>query len=370
MRLVIDAVAAAPGGGGLTRVRELARSLPKVRPHDDRLFVVRPELVEVVREHDPGARMVVRPPLGAPLPARICWEHAVLPLKLADFAPEVVFSPFNVLPVWWRAPRPALVVMISNLAPFARECLDVCTPAERRRNVVLRTLTIRSVRRADRVIILSSQALDLIDAAGAWQDRAELVPQAPPPVPPAGGPAAAWPRPYALVAADWYKFKGLDTVVEALGRLPPDGRPDVLFCGRPMESEYVAAVMRRVKELEVEDSVHVLGQRPHAEILELMRGAVACVAPSRFENLSRVTAEAMAAGAPIVARDVPSYREACGGAALYFTGADDLADALARIPADDALQDSLRRRGSTRISSMSSDTGAARIADVLAAVAP
>jgi len=365
--LVINAVAAASGGGGLTRVRELARSLPKVRPQDERLFVLRPELVDVVREHDPAARILVQPRLAARLPARVAWEHTALPMKLRAFAPDVVFSPFNVVPLWWRAPRPALVVMISNLAPFAHECLDVCTRAERRRNVVLRALTVRSVQHADRVIILSNQALDLIDANGTWQARAELVPQAPPPIPVDGGSRAPWPRPYVVVAADWYKFKGIETVIEAAGLLPPGSRPDVVLCGQLIESDYVAAIKERLRELRLEDNVHLLGQRPHNEILDFMRGALACLAPSRFENLSRVTTEAMAAGAPVIARDTPSYREACGDAALYFRADEDLALLLARIHAEPSLREDLRRSGSARVASMSSDTGTARIADVLAA---
>jgi glycosyltransferase involved in cell wall biosynthesis len=350
-------------------VRELARSLPRVRPQDERLFVVRPELVAIVREHDPAARIVVRPALAAGLAARIGWEHAVLPLRLRAFTPHVVFSPFNVMPVWWRAPRPGLVVMISNLAPFAEECLSVCTPAERRRNVVLRALTIRSIRRADRVIILSSQALELIDAGPSWRTRAELVQQAPPPIPAPPASPAPWPRPYVVVIADFYKFKGIETLIEALGRLPADRLPDVVVGGRLMESDYVASIRARVGELGLAERVHVLGQLPHDEVLELMRGALACVAPSRFENLSRVTVEAMAAGAAVLARDTPSYREACGDAAAYFTGADDLAGLLAGIVADPALREELRRRGQAHVASLSADTGAAQIAGILATVA-
>jgi glycosyltransferase involved in cell wall biosynthesis len=351
-------------------VRELARSLPLVRPEDKRLFVLRPELVDVVREHDPAAQILIRPDGVARLPARIAWEHVALPTLLRSFAPDVVFSPFNVIPVRWRTPQPRLVVMISNLAPFAPECLDVCTPDERRRNTVLRALTLRSVRHADRVIILSRQALDLIDAKGRWQSRAELVPQAPPPIPPVHAGAQVWPRPYFVVIADWYKFKGIESVVEALGHMAAKLRPDVVIGGRLMETDYVTAVEARAEQLGVSDRVHVVGQLPHTGVLAYMRGALACVAPSRFENLSRVTAEAMAAGTPVVARDAPSYREACGQAAAYFRSDEDLAELLLRVSTDSAFRENLSRRGSAHVASMSADTGAARIADVLAAVGP
>lgn len=333
------------------------------------MYVLRPELVDIVREHDAVARILVRPPLASGLATRIAWEHTALPLKLQRFSPDVVFSPFNVIPVWWRAPRPGLVVMISNLAPFARECLDVCTPSERRRNVVLRTLTLRSIAQADRVIILSSQALELIDSNGSWQARAELVPQAPPPISQDVDTGASWPRPFIVVVADWYKFKGIESVIEAVGQAAPGDRPDVVIAGRLMEPDYVCSVGARVDELDLNDCVHVLGQLPHSRILGLMAGARACVAPSRFENLSRVTAEAMAVGTPTIVRDTPSYREACGDAAAYFTTDAELAELLTRISRDETLYRSLSRRGAARVASMSSDTGAARIADVLASVA-
>jgi glycosyltransferase involved in cell wall biosynthesis len=341
-----------------------------VRPHDERLFVVRPELVGAVREHDQAARILVRPPRAANIGARIAWEHMVLPSKLTPFAPDVVFSPFNVIPVRWPAPRPGLVVMISNLAPFARECLDVCTPSEKRRNVVLRALTMHSVNHADRVIILSGQALELIDPGGSWQARAELVPQAPPPV--AGLPTgdAPWPRPYVVIVADWYKFKGIESVIEAIGRVALDDRPDIVLAGRLIEPDYVASIEARVRELHLQDVVHVVGQLPHGRILELMAGARACVAPSRFENLSRVPAEAMAAGAPAIVRDTPSYREACGDAAAYFTSDEDLAALLTQAMHDGAWRERLTTLGAARVTSMSADTGAARIADVLSGLSP
>lgn len=350
-------------------MRELARSLPRVRPHDERLFVVRPELVDAVREHDQLSRILVRPPRAANIAARIAWEHVALPSKLKAFAPDVVFSPFNVIPVRWPAPQPGLVVMISNLAPFARECLDVCTPSEKRRNVVLRALTMQSVNHADRVIILSRQALELIDPGGSWQARAALVPQAPPSVAEAAG-DAPWPRPYVVIVADWYKFKGIESVIEAVGRVAVDDRPDIVLAGRLIERDYVASIEARVQELRLEDIVYVVGQLPHARILQLMAGARACVAPSRFENLSRVPAEAMAAGAPAIVRDTPSYREACGAAAAYFTSDEELADLLTQAMRDEAWRERLTLAGAARVASMSPDTGAARIADVLSSVAP
>ena len=79
-----------------------------------------------------------------------------------------------------------------------------------------------------------------------------------------------------------------------------------------------------------------LGAVPYEQILGYYRGAVAMVFPSLLETFGIPLLEAMLAGAPIVASDIPTFREIAGDAALYFPAGDPtaLARAVARVGDD------------------------------------
>lgn len=66
----------------------------------------------------------------------------------------------------------------------------------------------------------------------------------------------------------------------------------------------------------------MLGWLEHTDVMSLMANSVACIVPSRFENMSLVPFEAMAAGTAVIASRIPVFEENCANAALYF-GLDD-----------------------------------------------
>jgi glycosyltransferase involved in cell wall biosynthesis len=61
----------------------------------------------------------------------------------------------------------------------------------------------------------------------------------------------------------------------------------------------------------------------------LYRGAVALVFPSLIETFGHPLLEAMLAGTPILAADIPAFREIAGDVALYFPPRDPVR--LARL---------------------------------------
>ena len=72
--------------------------------------------------------------------------------------------------------------------------------------------------------------------------------------------------------------------------------------------------------------------------------------PSRWEGFGLVAVEAMAAGVPIVASDVPGLREVVEGAALLVPPGDvaALSAALTRLSADEGLRAALVEAGLRR----------------------
>ncbi|GLZ00416.1 MSMEG_0565 family glycosyltransferase [Actinoplanes sp. NBRC 103695] len=72
----------------------------------------------------------------------------------------------------------------------------------------------------------------------------------------------------------------------------------------------------------------ILGPVPHDELPGLVAGAAAFAFPSTKEGFGLAAMEALAAGVPVVVRDLPVLREVFGAAVRYGTDPASLADAL------------------------------------------
>lgn len=365
MRILVDAVAAR-AGGGLSRSHELARTLPELRPDNEHMFVVQPDVAKQVTAIDARIRTLV-PPRGLRRPPlRLGWEHLALPRAARAFRPDAIFAPFGIGPLGWRAPRPAYAVIVSNLAPYSKLVVKEYRGLAARRLDLLRRLTDATLARADRIFLLSNQAFDLIDHR-LLDGKAELIPMAPPSVPHGLADVKRPARPYIVIACDIMRYKGIELVLAALAGMSPRERPLLIICGRFLEPDYVQRLRAQVTAKGLERDVEFRGPTPHLVVLGLIQGAVACVTPARFENLSRVPVEAMALGTPVVASDIPSYRETCGEAGLYFplTEPMRLADHLRTLIRDGSARAHWGRQGVRHTSRMRPSDASSRIIEGL-----
>jgi glycosyltransferase-like protein len=119
-------------------------------------------------------------------------------------------------------------------------------------------------------------------------------------------------------------------------------RPDVRLVVAGGETlfdyrEYRAAWERRVAELGVRPAV--LGPVPHDDLPGLVAGAGVFAFPSTKEGFGLAAMEALAAGVPLVTRELPVLREVFGGVARF---AEDPGSMAARLLA--ALTDGGARR--------------------------
>lgn len=114
--------------------------------------------------------------------------------------------------------------------------------------------------------------------------------------------------------------KGLDVLVEAFSRLA-DGRPEVelRIAGRGKDAERLAEMVSRFPAA---GRIHLLGAVEESEKRALLSTAAAVVMPSRMEGWGMVAAEAMAAGAPLVASTAGSLPEVAGKHALFVPPGD------------------------------------------------
>jgi len=138
--------------------------------------------------------------------------------------------------------------------------------------------------------------------------------------------------------------------------------------GREIVAEVVGAgPAGRFAERARRLGVRFQGRLPDAALAARYRAADVFCAPSlRGESFGMVLLEAMAAGCPVVASDLPGYAEAARGAALLVApgDADALAVALWRAGQDAELRAVLVQRGRARAGALGWSRIADRVLDV------
>lgn len=147
-------------------------------------------------------------------------------------------------------------------------------------------------------------------------------------------------------------WNGVDVDRFARAAPAPAERPAVLFCGRHEPRKGLAILLEAFSGMEAETELWISGAGPQtAELRERYAGdarlqwlgrvgddelasrlagaTVFCSPATGGESFGLVLAEAMAAGAPVVASDIPGYREALAGAGVLVPPGDPSALAAA-----------------------------------------
>ncbi len=157
--------------------------------------------------------------------------------------------------------------------------------------------------------------------------------------------AEPWPtsRPSVLFLGRHEQRKGLDVLLEAFSTVP--GEVSLVVAG---SGPLTASLRRRYAG---DDRIEWCGAVSEDQKARRLAAARLLVAPSRGgESFGLVLLEAMAAGAAVVASDLPGYRSAGGDAACYVTPGDSetLAAAIGGLLGDDRRRDALVEAGRWR----------------------
>jgi len=170
-------------------------------------------------------------------------------------------------------------------------------------------------------------------------------------------PAPEPPGPLRIVLiARMIREKGVPEFVDAARLLK--GRAEFILAGAPDEGNHNALTAAELHAWEAEGLVRWLG--PVTDIAGLMASShIACQPSSYREGLPKSALEAMAAGKPLVATDIPGCREAViNGETGFLVPARDaaaLAEALARLIDSPALRASMGAAGRARVEENFSD---------------
>jgi glycosyltransferase involved in cell wall biosynthesis len=222
--------------------------------------------------------------------------------------------------------------------------------------------------RAARIICPSAYLRDMAVAWGVPRERALVIPNPAPALPPLpereearasfgiDGPAIAF-------AGRIGRQKSLDVGLEAVAQVVG---VSLLIAGDGPER---AQIERRAAELRLGGRVRFLGPLPRDHVLRLFRAADASMLSSTWENFPHTVVESLAVGTPVIATSVGGVPEVVtdgeNGLLVPAGDAGALATAVARFYGEPGLRERLAGAAARSVAEYGRETILARIEQVL-----
>ena len=158
-------------------------------------------------------------------------------------------------------------------------------------------------------------------------------------------------KPYLLYVGSVYPHKNVERLIEAVKLVNKKQKTEnkkqvqlVIVCGRSVFWERLKA---KVKKMEAEKWVNLVGFVPDDDLVILYQNAQAFVFPSLSEGFGLPGLEAMACGCPVLCSDIPVFREIYGEVALYCDPLDvrDIVVKIEQVMSQPSLRKKLIKKG-------------------------
>ncbi len=379
MKVAIDAVGIR-GHGGAAVLCELLHWLPIMRPGWDwHVFLFERSLREF---DDPAVSEKVtleHVALGDNGRQRLEWVNQHLPARVRNLNADTLFSFANIAPVEVNSPK---IVFCHQSNAFFGEGIPLSTLFKRARLWFMRRQILRGARASRALIVQTDTMRERIEQVEPnLKGRIYVIPSGyrTPPEKPAvreevrqAIESASHPRLiYVSHPSEHKNHLALVKALPLIVRQKPTAR--LLFTldqSRLVNGRYNGFVHQIQAEAEhqgVAEHVVWLGQLTPDEVDFALRSSDMMVFPSLAESFGLGLVEAMAAGCPIAAADLPYAHDVCGDAAIYFDPKDPNAIAQAVITVCESKTEAthLRSLGLERKKRFSYETIAEEIARVL-----
>lgn len=337
MTILINAISARQGGGQ-TYLNNLLSRVPK--DIGSKIYILDNQLLSVKLQH-PNIDVIKIPKLLVRNPfLRAAWELFLVPVLISKLGVTTYFAPGGLLSLGWKG-RCKTVTMCRNMLPF-----DVDQRRKYRlsymrfRNWLLSRQLRKSFERADHVIFISNFAKDrLTQELGFRVRNSSIIPH---------GVDSAFARKserlvsvealrtseYFLYVSTIDVYKAQLEVVEAfdLFRQRTKSQMKLVLVGSAYPP-YLKKLHDKIKTLNLESEVVILGKVPHEQLPALYQQAKANIFASECENCPNILLEALASGRPILCSSRPPMPEFAENEVTYFDPSkpQELADLLVQF---------------------------------------
>ena len=360
MRVLLNAVAAKMGGAA-NYIRTLARELADEEQHEF-FFLVPASQAAAIREIAPHVRVIANDIAEQPFPRRLWFDQVELPRILRRERVDVLFSTANFATLFCPCRQ---ILLVRNSLYFSSVYRAKILPHKSWKTqageALRRWLVCRSAMASDVVLTPSQAMLDELRTAvaprGAVVNHYGVNCQRFRPAPKT---FAADGCVSLLFTSLYSEHKNLGTLFRALVELEASGHKYRLITTADPNWEKIDNPIREsdrklAEELKRHALIELTGVLAGPALDQLYAKADIFVYPSVVESFGHPLLEAMAAGLPIVAADVPINRELCGQAAVYFQpfNARNCADQVRVLVENSGLREQLACSGPAQVQKFS-----------------
>ena len=374
MRIVVDATAAL--SGGKVYLIHLLKWFERL-PHDHEFIILHTDDLDR-RELPPASHRMRFERVGLQAShtgnwllmslLKMCWRLLVLPWRLKQLQPDLIFSNAGFGP-GWKPKRSRLVLALHNALPLHAELIQTeVARLPRLRLQLLRYLLGRTLRNCDGVIVFSEHTRQsLKDCFGElacqvavihhgidW--RADESPSAP-----AALPQTSLRPPYVLYVSHLHRYKNVLRLLEAFAKVVRTHPAlQLALVGNVVDQQYHTEIEEQIKRLGLSAQVRQLHGCSRDEVKKIYAGASLFIHPSLVESFPFPVLEALAMGVPVAVSRTSALPETAGDAALYFApdNVQEMAETMRRMLDDSALVATLRARGFERVQQLSWENAA------------
>jgi len=149
-------------------------------------------------------------------------------------------------------------------------------------------------------------------------------------------------KPFLVYTGSLYPHKNVEVLVRAVKNLNKERRIySVIVCARNI---FYERFLKKVEKLGAKDYVNFVGFVLDKELVAIYQQAEVFIFPSLIEGFGLPGLEAMACGLPVLASDIPVFREIYRDGVIYFDplSSDDLAEKIKKIIEDRKLRKNLK----------------------------
>ena len=354
-RVVIDG-SMAKGGGGFTYLVNIVPELARQSPNDQfKVLCADPRVADSLDANE-NVEIEYLGLLGLKERLRFTYTRAAELAK--DWQADVYFSAGEMAPLNTDCPT---VAAFRNPNVFTLGEGQTLTFMQRLRLRALNALARLTASKVDRVMFVSKDSADWIgDSIDLPEEKRAVIHHGIDPEPwrKPKSIGALHDRPYILSVSSVYPYKNyvrlIESYVELAKRRPET--PDLVIIG-DNQDEAANQAMHAARDAagDYAEAIHLLGEVPYSDIPTYYQNAALFVFPSYLETFGHPLLEAMAAEVPLVAADIPVFREIAADAAFYADPFDTaaLTSAMEEALFAEGAGEMLVKRGKERLKQFS-----------------
>ncbi|MBI4055702.1 MAG: glycosyltransferase family 4 protein [Elusimicrobia bacterium] len=175
-------------------------------------------------------------------------------------------------------------------------------------------------------------------------------------------------KPYLLFVGHLRANKNIERMLLAFERLlAAQNLPNLSLLLAGGRTSQDSGIFRLLSKGPLKDRVRWLGYVPDSELPSLYSNALALLCPSLHEGFGLPVLEALARGCPVLASEIPVFREICGENAVYVDPykVSSISEGMAKILGSDELRNNLKRNGLARAKEFTWQKAAEKVLGVL-----